>query len=219
MFAALWYLKSRDWWNHVRRAIATVQLAISVTEVSVLWNFGVYSLAEMSVLWNFGVYSVPEVSVLWNFGAYSVPEVSVLWNFGAYSFSVVYHIWSSRMARAVFSNDACSAISKILHPLVIFLCIIVCTVITFSVNSLGLNRTWPRRLNHRWLLNNNTIQKWSLHSVRQQSLPHFVAHVTRARMQWMLQNRQGGRGPDMCGSGSWQMRGSCVSSKNIWVLQ
>lgn len=34
----------------------------------------------------------------------------------------------------------------------------------------------------------------------------------------MLQNRQGGRGPDMCGSGNWEMRGCCISSKNIWVL-
>jgi len=35
------------------RATATVQLAISVPEVSVLRQFGVYSLPEVSVLWNF----------------------------------------------------------------------------------------------------------------------------------------------------------------------
>ena len=226
MFAALWYLKSRDWWKHVACSYSTVGYicARSVCPAE-LWHLlfarsvcpaelCLYSVPEVSVLWNVGVHSLPELSVLWNLSVYSVPEVSVLWNFGVYSFSVVYHIWNTRTARAVFSNDACSDISKILHLLVIFLCIIVFTLITFSVNSLGLYRTWPRRLNHRWLLNNNKIQKWSRHSIWQLHLPHFVVHVTCARMQWMLKNRQGGRGPDMCGSGNWQMRSSCVSSKN-----
>jgi hypothetical protein len=118
--------------------------------------------------------------------AISVPEVSVLWNFGVYSFSVVHHVWSSRTAWAVSSNDACSAISKILHLLVICLCVIVCTAITLCVSSLGLYRTWSRRLNHRWLLNNNAIQKWSRHAIWQLSLPHFVVPVTCARIQWKL---------------------------------
>ena len=64
------------------RAIATVQLAISVPKASVLWNSGVYSLPEVFVLWKSGVYFLPEVFVLWKFGVYFLPEVSVLWNFG-----------------------------------------------------------------------------------------------------------------------------------------
>lgn len=49
--------------------------------------------------------------------AISVPEVSVLWNFGVYSFNFVHHIWSSQTSWAVFSNDACSAISKNFTPI------------------------------------------------------------------------------------------------------
>jgi len=87
------------------------------------------------------------------------------------------------------------------HPLVMSLCIIFFTVITFFVNSLGFYRTWPRRLNHSCLLNDNTIQKWSRHLIWQLFLPHFVVHVTCAIMQWMLKNKQGERGLDICGLG------------------
>jgi len=44
-------------------------------------------------------------------------------------------------------------------------------------------------------------------------LTSFVVHVKCARLQWMLKNRQGGRGLGMCGSGYWQMRGTCRSSQ------
>lgn len=148
--------------------------------------------------------------------AISVPEITVLWNLcGVHPVSVVHHIWRYGTARPVFSNDVCSAISKILHPFIIFLCIIYifCIMLTFSVNCLGICRIRPRKLNHRWLLNNSRVQKWSRHWVWLQSLAQCVVHVTCAIMQCMLKKRQGGHVLDLCGSGYGRMRSCCVCRK------